>query len=166
MKIFWKEVIGEDVGDPWLQEIFWFDGQERKYSHVHAFSFVDDEHMVFCHHIRGHYGPLGGGIEEGETNKEALEREIMEEGNAKLLAYGPVFVLRHTKVADPKEQTVQLACWADVELLPGDKFEDPGGDVDGREVVALGDVPAKLGWGEAKVKEIVKAMVEARAKTR
>lgn len=165
MEVFWKGEIGAGE-DTWLQEIFLFDGVERKYISVHAFSFVDDTHIVLGHHsVDGHYGLLGGAIEAGETVEEAIIREIKEEGNAKMLRWAPLFLLRYTKKGEATSEEWHLSGWADVELLPGDKFTDVGGDVDGREVVPIDQVATKLNWGD-KVNSQIKIVLEERAKMR
>jgi 8-oxo-dGTP pyrophosphatase MutT (NUDIX family) len=172
MELFWKDELGwEDQsggGDfTWLQEIFLFEPGERTYSSVHAFSFVDNEHIVLGHHSgNGHYGNLGGAIEAGENLEQALRREIKEEGNAELVRWAPVLLVRHIKKSEGWDNMWQAWGWADVTLLPGDKYADVGGDVDGREIVAVSDVPAKLGWGEEKLNMTIKAMLEDRARTR
>jgi 8-oxo-dGTP diphosphatase len=48
----------------------------------------------------GDWGPVGGGLEPGESFQAALERELAEEAGGRLLTYTPFAVLRcHSRAA-------------------------------------------------------------------
>ena len=87
----------------------------------------------------------GGGVEEGETIEEALEREIREELNMKVLSWLP---LGYQKVSDKQGNVgYQLRVHAELEVI--DKFErDPGGPVIGYDLARLDDVNIRIQYGE------------------
>lgn len=101
------------------------------------------------------WGLIGGTIEEGETPRQAFDREIEEEANMKVLAAKPV---GYQKVTDPSgKSTYQLRYWARVE--PIGKFEcDPAGGITAIKLIDLKDYKDYFDWGRIGERLIQRAL--------
>jgi 8-oxo-dGTP diphosphatase len=74
---------------------------QRRIARVYVVPFIGAACAVvgFAH---GDWGPAGGGLEPGESWREALERELAEEVGGRLLTYRPFAVLRcHSRAPAP-----------------------------------------------------------------
>lgn len=87
----------------------------------------------------------GGGIEAGETLDEAVNREVEEELNMKVLSWMP---LGYQKVTNSQgDVTHQLRAYGVLEKID-DFTNDPGGSVIGYELIDINDLNSHINYGE------------------
>lgn len=58
---------------------------DKKINSVHAYCFCGDKLVVVYSDKKGYWTPPGGGVEIGETARDAVIREVKEETNMKVL---------------------------------------------------------------------------------
>jgi ADP-ribose pyrophosphatase YjhB (NUDIX family) len=61
------------------------DFKDKKISGVHAYCFYKDKLVVVYSDQKGYWTPPGGGVEIGESARDAVTREVKEETNMKVL---------------------------------------------------------------------------------
>ncbi len=78
---------------------------------VRAAVFDRDGGVLLVRHsyIRGWYMP-GGGVEKRETIRQAMERELLEEGGIRLSAAPALFGLYHNTLASPRDHVALYVC--------------------------------------------------------
>ena len=98
---------------------------------------------------------VGGHIEKGETPEKALEREILEETNMKVLKQIPI---GYQEVFQPNgESLFQLRSYCEVE--PIGKFEsDPAGSVTEIKLINPKDSKKYFSWGKIGERIIDRAL--------
>lgn len=57
------------------------DFADKAISGVHAYCFCNDKLVVVYSDSKGYWTPPGGGVESGESAREAVVREVKEETN-------------------------------------------------------------------------------------
>lgn len=86
----------------------------------------------------------GGKFEAGETIQEALEREIQEEINCRVLSWSPI---GYQKLTGPDGNSVyQLRVYAQLEKI-ADFVRDPGGSVIGYRLVDIARLNDYIQYG-------------------
>lgn len=102
---------------------------------------VDEQNRVFLikhSYVSGWHLP-GGGVEPGETMRQALARELMEEGNIELLAAPPFYSLYyHPSVSD--RDHVALFVVRDFRQAEAPK---PNHEIVAHGFFAIGDMPGE-----------------------
>jgi len=92
----------------------------EKITHAYAISFLNQEACIIPRRGNGMWWLPGGTIEQGETWRETLKRELMEELGVRIQTYEP-FIAYYAK------DKYRIVSWAVVE--PMVKAVDPDGDV-------------------------------------
>ena len=130
--------------------------------HIHGFAFLGDKIIVVNNVTRPNsFGPVGGGVDEGESPDDALIREIKEESNMKVLYFQPIGYQTVTDTSGEKKPYYQLRYFCVVE--PFGPFEsDPAGDVTEIFEVDPMDHKKYFDWGE-KSQLIIRRALELKA---
>lgn len=114
---------------------------------VQAIPFIDKNHIAVFEHIDGYFSLPGGKVEQGEDLISALERECIEEMQAKILKTYPIGYFKNWKKSNPETVNFNARYISYVELL--DKpIDDPAKKAIGRKVVTIDSIVETLGWGD------------------
>jgi ADP-ribose pyrophosphatase YjhB (NUDIX family) len=115
---------------------------------VQCIAFTKGGKVVLYKHAAGYVGLPGGTVEEGESVKDALIREVKEESATEIISYEQIAYLKDTN-EDSGEEQFQTRYWAEVKLLD-EPVVDPDGKALERLLVEPEDVVSLLGegWGE------------------
>ncbi len=111
--------------------------------HVCAFSFCDKKLVLVYDQNKDKWTPPGGSKENGETVKEATEREVWEETNMKVLHYENI---GYQKIYEPHRITIQTRSFCIVEPM-GDFVSDPDGDITEIALVDPSEYKKYFDWG-------------------
>lgn len=113
---------------------------------VHAYCFCGDELVIVYSDMKGYWTPPGGGVEPGETVKEAVVREVFEETNMHVLSQR---IIGYQDISDPHRITRQTRSVCIVEPIgPFVADADPEGDVMEIKLIDPKDVKQYFDWGE------------------
>lgn len=119
-------------------------GLEGKILHsIHAFCFCKDQ-MVLVNHPKSGWMPVGGKIEEGESYKQAVVREVMEETNMKVLHQE---LIGFQDLYEPERTIRQTRSFCIVEPH-GDFVADPDGEIMEIKLIDPKDYKQYFDWGE------------------
>lgn len=132
LNVVYNDINGEaDLGD-------------RKIQGVHAYCFYQDKLVLVYSEKKGYWTPPGGGVESGETAREAVAREVKEETNMRVLKQ------RFIGVQDITEPTGTISQTRSVCLVEpyGDFINDPYGDIDKIELIDPKDYKKYFDWGK------------------
>ena len=110
---------------------------------VHALCFCGEK-LVLVHHSKSGWMPPGGGIEPGESYKEAVVREIKEETNMKVLYQE---LIGHQDIYEPDRIVRQTRSFCIVEPI-GTFKEDPDGEITEIKLIDPKDYKQYFDWGE------------------
>ncbi len=110
---------------------------------VHAFCFYKDQ-MVLVNHPKAGWMPPGGGIEKGETYKEAVVREVREETNMKVIHQE---LIGFQDVYELERIVRQTRSFCLVEPY-GDFVADPDGEIMEIKLIDPKDYKKYFDWGE------------------
>lgn len=109
---------------------------------VHAFCFYGEKMIVVHSPEKGYWTPPGGGIEPGETIEEAVEREIKEETNMKVLHQE---LIGYQDIYEPNRIVRQTRSFCLVEPY-GDFISDPDGDITEIKLIDPKDYKQYFDW--------------------
>lgn len=154
-----------------INEVLDYDGRQYKLEYHDADSFDDlpaelctqsyglcfvkDELVIGLGGNKQAWGLIGGTIEEGETFRQAFNREIEEESNMKVLDAKPV---GYQKSTDPSGKTIyQLRYWARVEPI-GAFTQDPAGGITAIKLINPKDYKNYFYWGRIGERLIKRAL--------
>ena len=133
------EVLSENCKIRWIDK---FKLNEEKYTQVSGYIYNEKNHLLIVKNGKNWTIP-GGHPEQGETQLQTLERELMEEACVTLK---DVKYLGAVEVVENGETYYQLRYTAKVlEVLP---FETKW-ETDEREFVSLEDLPNYIKWSKA-----------------
>jgi 8-oxo-dGTP pyrophosphatase MutT (NUDIX family) len=122
-----------------------------KVDQVHAVCFLSPEEVVFYKNVKGYVGNPGGGPEGDEEPEETIRRELIEEGQLKLLDWTTIGYEQVDYVDDEGkvyETSYFLRTVAKVDLIDAE-VKDPDGKGVGRVVVPIEEAKETLGWGKS-----------------
>tara|TARA_B100001741_G_C16533229_1_gene590546 strand:- start:1021 stop:1518 length:498 start_codon:yes stop_codon:yes gene_type:complete len=129
---------------------------------VHGYCFYKDKLILVYTENKKYWTPSGGGIEKGESYQEALEREVFEESNMKVLKQK---FIGYQDIYEPHQIVRQTRSICIVEPY-GDFVADPDGDVTKIELIEPHRYKEYFDWGEIgdyimkKALEIKKNLLE------
>lgn len=112
---------------------------------VHAFCFCDGKLVIVYSHSpeKGYWTPPGGAIELRETIEEAVEREIKEETNMKVLYQE---LIGYQDLYEPNRIIRQTRSFCIVEPY-GNFVSDPDGDITEIKLIDPKDYKQYFDWG-------------------
>lgn len=119
------------------------DFQEKNISGVHALCFCKDKLVVVYADNKGYWGPPGGGVEKGESVRDAVKREIKEETNMKVIRQR---FIGYQDIFEPERVVSQARAVCIVEPY-GDFTRDPDGDVTEIKLIDPKDFKKYFDWG-------------------
>lgn len=132
-----KPIYNENIqieGKETKIEIFkYFKENDCVYKIVKTISFIDADNICLVVNNNSRPSLAGGKVEEGETPEFALQREVREELNARVVEYFPLAVIKYNFLEENRIDNM-LIYQSKIELLDG-KIEDPDGDIKGRLIV-------------------------------
>jgi 8-oxo-dGTP diphosphatase len=118
---------------------------DRKVQGVHAYCFYKDKLVVVHTAKKKTWTPPGGGVEKGETTREAVVREVQEESNMRVLKQR---YIGFQDIYEPQGMTTQTRSVCLVEPY-GDFMEDPdGGEITEMKLIDPKDYKEYFDWGE------------------
>lgn len=118
--------------------------KDKKVNSVHAYCFCDNKLVIVYAKEKGKWSPAGGGVEEGESVEYAVEREVHEETNMKVLKQQ---VIGYIEVFEPDKISVQTRSVCIVEPY-GPFISDPDGDITEIKLIDPKDYKQYFDWGE------------------
>jgi ADP-ribose pyrophosphatase YjhB (NUDIX family) len=116
---------------------------------VHAFCIVKSKNpethgkMVLVLHPKSGWMPPGGGIEEGESYKDAVVREVKEEINMRVLEQR---LIGFQDIVEPSRIVRQTRSFCIVEPY-GDFIADPDGEIQENKLIDPRDYKKYFEWG-------------------
>ena len=119
--------------------------QDREINGVHAYCFCDDKLLVVYSDKKGYWTPPGGGVEIGESARDAVIREVKEETNMKVLKQRFVGFQEISELGKIVNQTRSVCI-----VEPHGPFvEDPdAGEITKVELIDPKDYKKYFDWGE------------------
>jgi 8-oxo-dGTP diphosphatase len=128
--------------------------QEEKVKSIHAYCFCGDKLVIVYEEKKGKWGPPGGAVELGETVEEAVEREVLEESNMRVLKQT---VFGYLETFEPM-RTLQTRSVCIVEPI-GPFLGDPDGDVTEIKLIDPKDINQYFDWGENGERQLERALI-------
>lgn len=114
--------------------------------------------MIIGRRKKGHWGPIGGHIEKGETFEEALKREIIEESNMRMVKATPIGYQEVYDDSNDSLYQLRFACLVE----PIGKFEkDPDGSIDEIKLIDPKSYKKYFNWdkiGDQMMKRALEAL--------
>ncbi len=133
LNVMYRDVDGES------------DFKDKKISGVHAYCFYNDKLVVVYSDSKRYWTPPGGGVEVGETARDAVTREVKEETNMKVLKQRFV---GFQEISEPGKIVTQTRSVCIVEPY-GSFVEDPDdGEITKIEFIDPKDYKKYFDWGE------------------
>ncbi len=117
---------------------------EKKIQGVHAYCFCGDKLVLVYSDDKGYWTPPGGGVEEGEAVRTAVQREVKEETNMNVLKQR---FIGCQDIIEPKGVVSQTRSVCIVEPY-GPFVSDPDGEVTKIELIDPKDYKKYFDWGE------------------
>ena len=121
-----------------------FDFDEKDIRGVHAYCFCGEMLVLVYSDKKKYWTPPGGGVEKGETAKEAVVREVKEETNMKVLKHR---FIGYQDIFEPNRIVSQARSVCIVEPY-GDFITDPDGDITEIKLIDPKDYKKYFDWGE------------------
>jgi 8-oxo-dGTP pyrophosphatase MutT (NUDIX family) len=112
-------------------------------NHVHAYAFCDGKLLIVRDGTRNKWTPAGGGVETGEIIEQAVEREVMEESNMKVIFQQ---IIGYQSISEPKGIINQTRSFCIVEPY-GPFVADPAGDIVEIKLIDPADSKEYFDWG-------------------
>ena len=118
--------------------------EDKKIQAVHAYCFCGDKLVLVYSDEKGYWTPPGGGVEAGEGVRAAIQREVKEETNMRVLRQR---FIGYQDIAEPNGIVSQTRSVCTVEPY-GPFVSDPDGEVTKIELVDPKDHKKYFDWGE------------------
>ncbi len=115
----------------------------KKVSAVHAFCFSKDQLVIVHDAAKRSWTPPGGSVEEGESVSDAIQREVREETNMKVVCQKVIGCQDITTLAGTTSQ-IRSACIVEPY---GDFIADPDNDVTEIQLIDPKDYKKYFDWG-------------------
>ncbi len=110
---------------------------------VIGYSFCDGKMVLVWSDRKGTWAPPGGGVEIGESVRQAIEREIKEETNMQIIKC-ELLGVQENFWSRGVEAQARFVC----SVKPFGKFvSDPGGDIDKIELIDPTESKKYFDWG-------------------
>lgn len=119
------------------------DLDNKKISGVHAYCFYKDKLVVVYAENKGYWTPAGGGVEEGESARDAVRREVKEETNMRVFKQR---FIGYQDIFEPERIVSQTRSVCLVEPY-GPFISDPDGDITKIELIDPKDYKQYFDWG-------------------
>lgn len=110
---------------------------------MHAYCFYKDKLVIAYAADKGYWTPAGGGVEEGESVSGAVEREVKEETNMRVLQQQ---IIGCQDISEPQGVVSQTRSVCIVEPY-GPFVSDPDGDISKIELIDPKDIKQYFDWG-------------------
>ena len=117
---------------------------DKKIKGVHAYCFYKDKLVLVYAEKKGYWAPPGGGVEEGESLREAVRREVKEETNMKVIKHR---FIGCQDIFEPQGINSQTRSVCIVEPY-GPFVADPDGDITKITLIDPKDYKKYFDWGE------------------
>jgi ADP-ribose pyrophosphatase YjhB (NUDIX family) len=117
---------------------------DKKIQGVHAYCFYGEKLVLVYSNGKGYWTPPGGGIEEGEDARTAVQREVKEETNMNVLKQR---FIGCQDISEPKGVVSQTRSVCIVEPC-GPFVSDPDGEVTKIKLIDPKDYKDYFNWGE------------------
>lgn len=117
---------------------------DKKINAVHAYCFCGDKLVVVYAENKGYWTPPGGGVEKGESVRDAVRREVKEESNMKIIRQ---HIIGCQDITEPQGTVSQTRSVCIVEPY-GPFVKDPDGDITKIELIDPKDYKKYFDWGE------------------
>ncbi|MFA6797547.1 MAG: NUDIX domain-containing protein, partial [Candidatus Paceibacterota bacterium] len=118
--------------------------KDKKVKGVHAYCFCDNKLVIVYAEAKGTWTPAGGSVEEGESVEYAVEREVHEETNMKVLKQQ---IIGYQEIFEPNRTVIQTRSICVVEPY-GPFISDPDGDITEIKLIDPKDYKQYFDWGE------------------
>jgi ADP-ribose pyrophosphatase YjhB (NUDIX family) len=131
--------------------------------HVAAYAFCDGKLVIVRDGVKDTWTPAGGGVEESETIEQAVEREVMEESNMRVLCQ---HIIGYQAISEAHRITNQTRSFCIVEPY-GPFISDPDGDIVEIKLIDPTDYKEYFDWGvvgDHVMKKALNYLVEYKAK--
>jgi 8-oxo-dGTP diphosphatase len=116
---------------------------DKKISGVRAYCFYQDKLVVVYGAEKGYWTPPGGGVEEGESTREAVIREVKEETNMRVLKQK---LFGYQDVFEPERVVTETRSVCLVEPY-GPFTHDPDGDITELKLIDPSECKTYFDWG-------------------
>jgi ADP-ribose pyrophosphatase YjhB (NUDIX family) len=117
---------------------------DKKIQSVGAYCFCGDKLVLVYSEEKGYWSPPGGRVEEGEDTKTAVQREVREETNMKVLGQ---CLIGYQDIVEPGGVVSQTRSVCIVEPY-GAFVGDPDGDVTEIALIDPEEYKKYFDWGE------------------
>ncbi len=117
---------------------------DKKIKGVHAYCFYKDKLVLVYAEKKGYWTPPGGGVESGESARDAVRREVKEETNMNVIRQR---FIGCQDITEPQGVISQTRSVCIVEPY-GPFVSDPDGDITKIELIDPKDYKKYFDWGE------------------
>jgi 8-oxo-dGTP diphosphatase len=142
LDVFYKDIENEN------------DFKGKNIAGAHMFCFCKDKLVIVYADSKGYWGPVGGGVEKGESVKNAVIREIKEETNMKVIKQR---FIGYREIFEPERIVCQVRAVCIVEPY-GDFVNDPDGEVTEIKLIDPKDYKKYFDWGEIGARLMERAL--------
>ncbi len=116
---------------------------DRHISGIHTFCFCNNKLVIVYSEEKGYWTPPGGGVEEGESVRDASSREVKEETNMRVIKQR---ILGYQDIFEPGRVVSQARFVCLAEPI-GPFMSDPDGDVTEIRLIDPQDYKQYFDWG-------------------
>jgi ADP-ribose pyrophosphatase YjhB (NUDIX family) len=121
------------------------DVKDREINGVHAYCFYSNKLVVVYSEKKGYWTPPGGGVEVGESPRDAVIREVKEETNMKVLKQR---LVGFQEISEPGRIINQTRSVCIVEPYGPFVEDSDGGEITKIELIDPKEYKKYFDWGE------------------